>query len=104
MTVRILELDKVSYLPFEAFLLAAWAPFHVIGRELGFPLGKRCGSADVEADVVHHGLGSRTRRQAMSIAIDPRIGHGSVGRVGGRKTKHLMRETREGFAIRHADT
>jgi hypothetical protein len=51
MAIGILELDKVSHLPFETFSLAAWAPTEIFDCELGFPLGKRVGPADIEAFV-----------------------------------------------------
>ena len=104
MTIGILELDKVSHLPFETFLPTAWAPIDVFGRERGFPLGKCVRPADIKANVIKHRLRSRTRGQAVLIAIDPYVRHGSVRRVGGRKTKHVVGKMRECFAIRHADT
>jgi hypothetical protein len=103
LSVGILELDKVSYLPFAAFVPAACAPGYIFGPELVFPLGKGVRPADIEANVIQHGLASRTRGQAMWIAIDPQIRRISIGRVGGRQTKHVMGKIREGFAIRRAD-
>src|SRR5574341_1431131 len=101
MTVGVFEFDEISYLPFETFLAAARPPVHVIGRKLGFPLGKRVAPADVEANVTEHRRGRRARGQAIPIAIDPRVCNRSFGRVGGRKTKNLPSETPECFAIRH---
>src|SRR5262245_61711752 len=82
----------------------ARAPIDVFACERDFPLGKGFAVADVKGNIIQPGLGSRTRGQAVLIAIDPHVGHGSIGRVGGRKTKYVMRETRECFAIRYADT
>src|SRR5687767_130199 len=103
MTIGIPELDKISHLPFETFLLVACAPIDVLGCEFGFPLVKRVTPTDVKTNVVKHRLRSRTRGQAMWIAIDPHIRHISIGRVGSRKPQHVMGETRECFTIRHAE-
>jgi hypothetical protein len=75
----------------------------VFGCERGFPLGKCVRPADVKANVIKHRLGSRTRGQAVSIAIDAHIRHGSVRRVRGRKTQQVIGKICECFTIGHAD-
>src|SRR5574341_1481749 len=88
---------------FGALRRVAVAPIDAFGAELGFPLGKLSGAADVEPDIVEHRLRSRARGNAMPILIRPHIGNLSVRRSTDRKSQHVTGKILESFAIRHAD-
>src|SRR4029077_16815384 len=83
MSIRVLELDEVSHMPFKTFLPATGTPIDVPGSELGLPLGKFVRPSDVQSNVVKNWLPSGARGNPVLITIRPDIRDLSVQRRGG---------------------
>src|SRR6266850_7303914 len=103
MSIRVLEFDKITYMPFDTFLRTAVTPMDALGCELDLPLSKLLGASDVKSNVTQNWFRRRPCGDAMLIPIRPHIRDLSVWRSAGRKSQHITRKILEFFAIRHAD-
>jgi hypothetical protein len=77
-SIRVLELDKITYMPFDTFLRAAVTPMDAKGCQLDLPLSELLGASDVESNVTQKRFRRLTCGDPMLIPIRPHIGDLSV--------------------------